>query len=173
MTTWSLQPSSRKPSPLQSALDVRTLTHQPPDEARAVILDHGDDWTLIDAEVVVVEPADAVDDVALLCAPAGVVIGGVEGVEKSVLAEERITVFAAHRPQGGHGNLGSERQRASRSGRRKRAVVANVVGGRAARRVSVKLPRHVVHAHRRVDRAIGRRETPDVGSIVANLRWIR
>src|SRR5438067_1555700 len=52
MTNWSLQPSSRKPSPLQSALDVRTLTHQSPDEARAVILDHGDDWTLIDAEVV-------------------------------------------------------------------------------------------------------------------------
>src|SRR5438045_5584429 len=129
-TNWSLQPSSRKPCTLQAALDVRTLTHQPPDEARAVILDHGDDWTLIDAEVVVVEPADAVDDVALLCAPAGVVIGGVEGVEKSVLAEERITVFAAHRPQGGHGNLGSERQRASRSGRRKRAVVAKIGGGR-------------------------------------------
>src|SRR2546423_6726180 len=171
--TWaSLQPTSREASPLQAALDVGTLPHEAPDETRAIVLDHADDRALIDAEIIVVEPTQAVDDMTLLGAKACVVVGRIERVEKAILAEERITVLDAHRLERGHGDFRSEGHRAAGGRRRDRAVVVNIIGRGAARGVSVKLSRHVVDDHRPVDRTVGSRESPKCGAVVAGLGGI-
>src|SRR5712691_7189889 len=52
------QPSSRKSRSLQPAHDMRILLHDFPNQSTAIVLDHDDDRSLVNAEVVVVEPAE-------------------------------------------------------------------------------------------------------------------
>src|SRR6478609_5532886 len=60
------QPAAGKPRPLQPPPDVWIRPHDLPYESRPVILDHRNDRSLVDAEVVVVDPGDAGDDVTHL-----------------------------------------------------------------------------------------------------------
>src|SRR3954468_5927631 len=170
--TGSLQPTTRKSGALEAELYVWALLHEPPDETSAVVLDHADDRPLIDAEVVRIEPRDAVDDAALGNAGAGVTIRRIEGVEKAVLPEQRIAVAAAQLLEGRHHDLGSKGHRGADSRRRDGAIVAHLVGRRAARRVGVKLPRAVVDDECRVHWTVGRSEAPDVRAVIAKLARI-
>src|SRR5262245_3067581 len=52
-----LQPTPRKPGPLQPPNNVRILPHDLPYQPRPVVLDHGDDGPLIDAEVIDIDPS--------------------------------------------------------------------------------------------------------------------
>src|SRR5258706_334098 len=63
------QPSPRKPRPLQSRDDVRILPHRLPNQAAAIVLDHGQDRPFVDAEVIDVEPTLLGNDAAVLELP--------------------------------------------------------------------------------------------------------
>src|SRR5438270_13185125 len=90
-----LEPPSGKPRPTQSAHNVRVLLHLFPHQPASIILNHGDDRSLIDAEVVDVEPA--------------VRVCGIEGVGESIFAIEIRSVPLLHRFDRRDGNFRSER----------------------------------------------------------------
>src|SRR6267378_3984505 len=73
-----LEPPSRKPGPTQPSHHMRILLHLFPNQSAPIILNHGDDRSLVDAEVVDVEPA------VLECR--------IEGVGESVFAIETRSV---------------------------------------------------------------------------------
>src|SRR5213592_3538782 len=67
MVDWrSVEPTARESHPLEASDDVLIVLHRAPDQPAAVVLDHGEDRSLVDAEVVAVEPAeDGIDDAPL------------------------------------------------------------------------------------------------------------
>src|SRR5437867_4770647 len=77
-----IEPSSLKSCSTKATNDMRILLHGFPHQAAAVVLDHGDDRSLIDAQVVDVEPA--------------VLVARVEGVCESVLTIQVRTVAPLH-----------------------------------------------------------------------------
>src|SRR5437773_4512816 len=57
--TWHwVEPPARESRPLEASHHVLIALHGAPDEPAFVILDHGEDRSLVDAEVVAVEPAE-------------------------------------------------------------------------------------------------------------------
>src|SRR5690606_39249171 len=52
------QPAAAESRAAESAHDVLVLTHQTPQHLRPVVLDHQQNRTLIDPQLLVVEPAD-------------------------------------------------------------------------------------------------------------------
>src|SRR5688500_5431137 len=77
-----VDPAAREARAAQSTNDVRILLHQFPDERRSMVLDHGDDGALVDAEVVVVEPAFAVNGPATAQSHRRILQRRVEGIKK-------------------------------------------------------------------------------------------
>ena len=84
---------------------MRILLHYVPHQSTAVVLDHDDDRSLIDAEVVDVEPAQIGIDGSVLRRAA---VSRVERIGKSVLPVERRTIAALHLLHRGNGDLRSE-----------------------------------------------------------------
>src|SRR5206468_9515551 len=81
------QPAAGKSCPLQTANDVRVGAHHAPHEIGPEVLHHRQNRSLIDAEVVDVEPAERrVHGPGLLLA--GGREGGIEGVEEAVGREK-------------------------------------------------------------------------------------
>src|SRR5438876_11949778 len=102
ISTFALrQPSTSKPSSLQSADNVGIPPNHAPHEIGAVVLDHRQNRPLIDAEVVDVEPAERrIDGAGLLLASGGE--RGIEGVEEAERREQLVAVGRAHREQCGN-----------------------------------------------------------------------
>src|SRR6059058_1381293 len=119
------QPATRKAGLLQPRDDVGIFAHRLPDQIRPVILDHRDYRTLIDPQVIRVEPALARDDPAI--ARRAIDKRRIEVVHESVVAEQIVAVFLAHGNERGNGDLRSERYRSSSRSRRNRAVILNLV----------------------------------------------
>ena len=59
------KPTAGESGLLQSADNVLIFPHRFPDQIGAIVLDHRDDRSLIDAEVIGVEPTDAAYDFAV------------------------------------------------------------------------------------------------------------
>src|SRR4029450_10894448 len=53
------EPAAREAGSLDAAAHIRALACDTPDHGASVVLDHGEDRALIDAEVVPVHPAEA------------------------------------------------------------------------------------------------------------------
>src|SRR6266542_1850467 len=62
----ALEPSARKTGAPESRDDVRIVSQGPPHEFRPVILDHRDDGSLVDTQLVAVEPANSCHDPSVL-----------------------------------------------------------------------------------------------------------
>src|SRR5439155_22956827 len=122
-----------------------------PYQARAVVLEHGDGRSLIDSQVVDVEPAGG----ARRCERR------VERVAEAVAGEQRSAVGLAHRVEGRDPDLGRERDRATGSGGRDGAVVLHLRERRSAREVAVELPIAPAERQRQVARSVGGGEPPD------------
>src|SRR6266576_6705457 len=92
ISTFALrQPSTSEPSSLESPNDVWICAHHAPHEIGAVVLDHRQNRSLIDAEVIDVEPAERrIDDAGFLLARCGE--GGVERIEKAVGRDQVVAV---------------------------------------------------------------------------------
>src|SRR5688500_2880833 len=118
----ALQPPAAEAGSLQSADDVRVRLHHIPDEAAAVVLDHQKDRALVDAEIVVVEPAVVGIDGSFSYEGSLLPERRVERVEESVLLIEGVAIARFHFGDGGNDELRSKRDRSDRGGRRDRAV---------------------------------------------------
>src|SRR5688500_3149032 len=91
----SVQPATGEAGAEQTGAGVRVAPHEAPDQPRPIVLDHQEDWPLIDAEIVTVEPSRVRDHSAVLHAAAESV-GRVERVEKTVFGEEPVAVKPSH-----------------------------------------------------------------------------
>src|SRR5690606_5303859 len=102
-----LQPAAGEARPAEAAHHVLVVPHQIPDHARAMVLDHEQDGTLVDADVVVVEPTDARNDAtARRAARAGE--REVECIAEAVLTVEPRAERTVHLPECGNRDLGCE-----------------------------------------------------------------
>src|SRR2546428_6531771 len=59
------QPTAGETGPLQAAPQVQILFHDAPDQRRALVFDHSANGSLIDAEVIAVDPAESGDAAAV------------------------------------------------------------------------------------------------------------
>src|SRR5690349_9611949 len=110
------EPSACEARAAQPAHDVWVAPHRVPHEPRAIVLDHRDDRSLIDSQVVDVEPAGG----ARLCERR------VERVAEAVGREKRTAVGLAHGVQGRYRDLRREGDRAAGRGGRDGAVVLHL-----------------------------------------------
>src|SRR5678816_2284338 len=79
------QPTAGEARALQAATNVRIALHQLPDETAAIVLDHRHDRALVDAEVVAVDPADVLDNLAVTQRHVGEREARVHRIEEAVL----------------------------------------------------------------------------------------
>src|SRR3954466_2781971 len=119
------QPSAREAGATETARDVRVGAQEAPDEISAMVLDHEEDWSLVDAEIVEVEPAEPRCDPPLRDAQGGIGEAGVECVDEAVPSKQRIAVLAAHRHERRDRDLRREWDRSADRGRRDGAVVVD------------------------------------------------
>src|SRR5216117_3337618 len=128
------KPSASEPSSLEPADNVRIPPHHAPHQIGAEVLDHRQNRSLIDAEVIDVEPAERrIYRTRLLLASRGE--RGIEGVEEAVGREKMIAVRGAHREQRRNRKLGRKWHSTADGGGADRAIVALVAEGDAAGRV--------------------------------------
>src|SRR5437867_10482530 len=125
------KPSTSKPGALESSNDVRIRPHHAPHEISPEVLDHRQNRSLIDAEVIDVEPAKIRIHAAYLLLAGGGECG-IEGVEEAVGREKMIAVRGAHREQRRNRKLGCKWHSTADGGRADRAIVALVAEGDAA-----------------------------------------
>src|SRR6184192_3764357 len=59
------QPTAGETGPLQAAPQVQILFHDAPDQRRALVFDHSANGSLIDAEIIAVDPAESRDTAAV------------------------------------------------------------------------------------------------------------
>src|SRR5689334_17119897 len=128
---FSPQPASAESGALQSAHNMRILSHRLPNESAAVILDHGDDRPFIDPEVIDIEPRLLRVDAAMLQL-LGRAQRRIECVEEAVSGVQIRAIPGAHSANCGHRELGSESDRRRRRCWCDRTVVANIACGGAA-----------------------------------------
>src|SRR5690606_26888127 len=151
---------------------VLVVPHQIPDHARAMVLDHEQDGTLVDADVVVVEPTDAWNDAtARRAARAGE--REVECIAEAVLTVEPRAERTVHLPECGNRDLGREGDGAARRGRCDRAVVADVTGCCAAGPVAVELAVATVHVRCESARPVAGGKAPDVLAVAVPAAGVR
>src|ERR1043165_1737874 len=93
------QPSAGKVGATHPAHDVGVLAHQFPDEFRAPVLDHRQDRTLVDAEIIGVEPPESAHDATMVELNPWCSERWIECVDKTITAEQVITVRSPHRNQ--------------------------------------------------------------------------
>src|SRR5689334_17358699 len=84
------EPAAGESGAAEAARQMWIAAHETPHELGALVLDHEEDGSLVDAEVVRVEPADAGMDAALRDSDAAVGERRVEGVDEAVPAEQRV-----------------------------------------------------------------------------------
>src|SRR3989442_2082986 len=123
------QPAAAESRALESLNDVRIAAHHPPHQSGSIVLDHRENRSLIDAEIIDVEPTEW----------AGRGERGIERVEEAVGREQLGAVDPAHREERWDRVLGRERDGAAHSRRADRAVVALIAERRAARPVGMEL----------------------------------
>src|SRR5437773_7101039 len=158
------KPSTSKPSALEPADNVRIPPHHAPHEIGAEVLDHRQNRSLIDAEVIDVEPAERrIYRTRLLLASRGE--RGIEGIEEAVSREEVISVRGAHREQRGDRELGRTRRRAAHGRRAERAVVALVAERRAAGGVRMELAAAAGEREGLVRGAVACGQSPEVAGV--------
>src|SRR5258708_14790007 len=87
----ALQPAAREPRALEAAPDMRILPHRAPHEVAAMVLDHGDDRSLVDAEIVIIDPAEARNATPVMQRHV-VVEARIECIEKSILRVDMLAV---------------------------------------------------------------------------------
>src|SRR6266566_7505789 len=165
------QPSASKARLFQTRHDVRILAHRFPNQIGSVILNHRDDRTLVDPEIVGIEPAYARDDVSVMWLDRQLKCR-IVGINKSIIAKEILPVLLADRDECGHGDLRREWNRSARCRRGQSAIIPDIARRRAPRGVGVELPGSSIDDHRRVVRTIDGSETPYVGPVILPLLWI-
>src|SRR5688500_15026705 len=92
-----LDPATGASRAAKSANDVRVSLHKLPHQPGAMVLDHGDDGALVDAEVVVVEPPSVLNGPAAAQPHRGIPQRRVEGIEKTESRVQVVAVPLAHR----------------------------------------------------------------------------
>src|SRR6266508_4319814 len=122
----ALEPSARKAGAPESRDDVGIVSQGPPHELRPVILDHGDDRSLVDAQLIAVEPADTRRDPSVLDGDARIGQRRIERVEESIPVQKLLAPAPCHLSQRRDHDLRSEGNRARGGRRGDRAVVVDV-----------------------------------------------
>src|ERR1051326_509372 len=166
------QPAAGEASLLESRDNVGVGPHNAPDEAGAVVFDHGEDGTLVDAQVIHVEPAEGGVHRARFLLPAECE-GRIEGVEEAVLPEQLAAVGLPHREQRRDRVRGGEWHGAANRCRADRAVVALVAERGTAGVIGVELADLAADRQRFIGRAVAGGQAPDVGAVAAPMPRIR
>src|SRR5437764_5395402 len=157
------EPSPREPRPAQPPIGVRIRHHGAPHQSGAVVLDQGDDRSLVYPLVIDVEPAGR----------AALGEGRIEGIAEAVGGEQAGAVGLAHGPERGDGDLGRERDRATRRGGREGAIIGRLGERRPARPVAVELALAAAERERHVARAIRGGEPPDPTAVAGPAARVR
>src|SRR5262245_46732299 len=155
------EPATLESRPAQARNDIRTATHELPDQTGAVVLHHEDHRTLVDAEMVGRDP------------PAGrAVRHRVRRVERRLEAVSlrRAEIELRHGAEGGNHDLRCERQRGDDHPRRQRAVVGTV--GRTAGAVPIELALDPVHPPGLEAGPVTRGDAPAVLAVAGELERI-
>src|SRR6185503_8043107 len=114
--------------------------HGAPDQVGPMILDHGEDWPLVDAEVVVVDPSEV--GYAVSVGEASIVMEArVERIEEAVAPIDHLAEAASHLLQRGDRDLRRERDAAAGRRGRDRPVIDEPLHGDAARAVAAEAAR--------------------------------
>src|SRR4051812_4646638 len=90
------QPSTCEARPFQTRHHVRILAHRFPDQTAAIVLDHRDDRTLIDSQIVGVEPAYSRYDLAMVRLDRQLE-RRIVGIDESVIREEVVAILLTNR----------------------------------------------------------------------------
>src|SRR5688572_20498008 len=154
----SSQPATCKPRAPQTHYEIGTTPHQSPDQPRTIVLDHQNDWSLIEREVVFRHPART---------------SGTAARKRRIEAADE-TVFVFHirvRPgtvlQCGKHDLRSERQRRGHGPGRQRAIIGTI--RHTSRDISKKASCDSPYAARRRPRAVTGCDAPRVLAIGAKV----
>src|SRR5215218_1794710 len=128
------EPAALEPGALEAAPQRLAMTHRVPDVLVAVVADHREDGTLVDADAVVGDPAEGRIDPAVAELDIGGGEAAVERIDESELRVDELAVARMHLLDGRDHDLGRERQRRQRSGGGDGAVVDRAVAAGAAGR---------------------------------------
>src|SRR5580704_12257023 len=154
-----LQPAALEAGALETPPDVLIIPHDAPDEVAAVVLEHGENRPLVDAEIVLIEPARRGRSWRAAAH------GEIEGIAKAVGRVDGVTEAPAHLECHGDDDLRGERQRADGRGRRDGAIIERVVDADAPGGVAVEAARLVIARLRGLARTLAGRESPEVFAI--------
>src|SRR5437867_8012110 len=111
LVSWAFprEPTAGEAESAQAEHDERTLAHRAPDEVRAIVLDHCEYGSLVDAKIVAIDPRCTSNDASLTQRNPLSSERRVERVEESVATEEVIAVATPHRRERWNRDLRSER----------------------------------------------------------------
>src|SRR5215510_5054806 len=84
------QPSAREPSAAHPPDDAAIPLQEIPDHSTSPILGHRDDRSLVDSQIVGVEPGKTLDDVTMMERRSVRAKGRIERVDESIFAEQRL-----------------------------------------------------------------------------------
>src|SRR5690554_4996413 len=162
----AFEPSAGEAGATEAGDDVGALAHLLPDHPGAVVLDHADDGSLVDPQVIDVEPPLARHDGPLQVRNVGEGEGRVEGVAEAVLTVEVVAVALAHGLEGGDRHLWSEGNGPAHRGRGDGAVVADVARARPSGPVGVEPPHLAVDLPLDARGAIAGGEAPYILTVI-------
>src|SRR2546423_4592724 len=155
-----------KPTPFKSSVaqafdDVRTLPHQSPQKSRAIVFDHGDDWSLIKSVIAKRNPS------LLLCFRIGKrrIVATLETILAGHLRKLLFEVMERWQD-----NLRRKWQRCDHRPGSKCAVIRPERN--PASFIVIKFYSSVIDALRCGSRPIARRKSPDVLAIALEIFWI-
>src|SRR6266513_3104695 len=164
-----LEPPARESGALQALAHVRVAVHDSPHQRRTIVLDHRQYRSLIDADVVLVNPARE-RRLWWALRPGE---AGVERVQEPVRGVDRGAEAVVHLERCGQHDLGGKGERADGGGWGDGAVVDDAAQGHAARGVpqEAAIPAQIRLARR--SGAIGSAHAPHVLAVSLELLRIR
>src|SRR5690606_35726335 len=147
---------------LESAPDMCVPAHDVPDKASPPVLNHAYDRSLVDAQIIAIDPAEPIDNAPVHEVRHRLIERRVEGIEKPVLGVDRLAVARPHPLQRGNGDLRRKRNGAAKRGRGYGPIVAVA---RPAGRVGKELPPPPADLAHEVARAVAGGEAEEIFAI--------